>query len=351
MANPSFNAPEALKLILDGFSVHKGDRGELLTLLLLTLARDATVVEAATHLITPSDARSRILAIPDFFGNLLKCTAKPTKIVRQFIDEFKGCFMHFNHFIKVHEWALLRQDYLLGYMARGAAVLCANNQPGVDIVLMGMHGTRAHTSNLIPILVQTKNDATYTAQPDDALFDAMDPYALKIWDHVTAKTTKPVIRIVFALAVQREDARLTVVKKTKTSVINGVEAKFEAYDFWVAGLASGVLTPIPPQAEDLWDALLQASYGWNEPYKGLNARPKALRRSMNAGGGTHPDHWDSWVLPRSASHDIATKTKGKGQTDSEDVFGLKNPNPSVPPPARSSASTEQASRSRNTGTR
>src|ERR1700730_2141080 len=40
MQRPSFDAPEAMKSVLDGFSVHKGDRGELLGLLLLILAHD-----------------------------------------------------------------------------------------------------------------------------------------------------------------------------------------------------------------------------------------------------------------------------------------------------------------------
>jgi hypothetical protein len=43
MQNESFNAPMALKSVMEGFAMSESDRGELLVLLLLTLARDATV--------------------------------------------------------------------------------------------------------------------------------------------------------------------------------------------------------------------------------------------------------------------------------------------------------------------
>jgi hypothetical protein len=43
MQDASFNAIEAMKSVLGGFSIHKGDQGELLVMLLLTLARDAAV--------------------------------------------------------------------------------------------------------------------------------------------------------------------------------------------------------------------------------------------------------------------------------------------------------------------
>jgi hypothetical protein len=43
MARESFDAVIAFKPILEGFAVHKGNRGEFLALLLLTLARDDAV--------------------------------------------------------------------------------------------------------------------------------------------------------------------------------------------------------------------------------------------------------------------------------------------------------------------
>jgi hypothetical protein len=46
MQRGSFNAPKALKSVMEGFSISKGDRGEFLVLLLLILARDATVGDA-----------------------------------------------------------------------------------------------------------------------------------------------------------------------------------------------------------------------------------------------------------------------------------------------------------------
>lgn len=39
----SFDAVEAFKFIHEGFAIHKGDRGEFLTMLLMMLARDKAV--------------------------------------------------------------------------------------------------------------------------------------------------------------------------------------------------------------------------------------------------------------------------------------------------------------------
>jgi len=38
MAQPSFNVPKAMKSVLEGFSINKGDRGEFLVILIV--ARD-----------------------------------------------------------------------------------------------------------------------------------------------------------------------------------------------------------------------------------------------------------------------------------------------------------------------
>ena len=43
MQKRSFNAPKALKSVMEGFSISKGDGGKFLVLLLLILARDTTV--------------------------------------------------------------------------------------------------------------------------------------------------------------------------------------------------------------------------------------------------------------------------------------------------------------------
>jgi hypothetical protein len=43
MAQKFFNAPVRLKSVLEGFAVHRGEHGEFVALLLLTLARDAAV--------------------------------------------------------------------------------------------------------------------------------------------------------------------------------------------------------------------------------------------------------------------------------------------------------------------
>ncbi|TFY64621.1 hypothetical protein EVJ58_g2500 [Rhodofomes roseus] len=314
MSDPSFNAPEALKLVLNKFSVHKGDRGELLTLLLLTLARDATVGKADESGRPDSGVRGRMFKISDFFGNLLQgfqpnpghedsrvsesehLSVDKVSTIDDFIRDFRECYLHFNHFVKLHQQSVPNPKNLLALLARGAAVLCANNQPGVDAILTGIHGDYAHPSKLCVILVQSKNDSKYTAVPQEEIFNAMDPYVSEMLvPPDETLDTKPIIRIVFALAVERKNARLTVKKRTNRSKVKGQLIKWDSYDLWIGGLASAVFGPISPEAEDVWKALLQASYGWDDPYKFLDHATKALRRSMNAGAGTHEDFWNAWV--------------------------------------------------------
>jgi hypothetical protein len=49
MAQPSFNVPKAMKSVLEGFSINKGDRGEFLIMLLFTIARDKAVGTPDKH--------------------------------------------------------------------------------------------------------------------------------------------------------------------------------------------------------------------------------------------------------------------------------------------------------------
>ena len=138
MQRGSFNTPKALKLVMEDFSILKGDRGEFLVLLLLILARDTTV--------GPPDEFGRPIegmrwfGLTDFlYGQAFRKQTAPSQLVDansiraldMLPQDFPNAQVHFSHFVKVHEYKAIDITSLLLLQGRGAAVLCANNQTGI----------------------------------------------------------------------------------------------------------------------------------------------------------------------------------------------------------------------------
>ncbi|KAF8240637.1 hypothetical protein L208DRAFT_511167 [Tricholoma matsutake] len=114
----------------------------------------------------------------------------------------------------------------------------------------------------------------------------MNPYDLGILKPGDAPV--PVIRIFFALAAKTPS--LHVSRHASLPTYNAV-----VYDIWSAGLSSHFLNPIDPQT-DIWDGLLQASYGWKDIYKAATDVERELRRSMNPGAADDGRHWTRWAV-------------------------------------------------------
>ena len=73
---------------------------------------------------------------------------------------FARASLYFNHFIKVHNAKMVNRKYLWCLFCRGAAVICANNQCGIDIIIPVLMGNILDPKFITAILVQVKNDAT-----------------------------------------------------------------------------------------------------------------------------------------------------------------------------------------------
>jgi hypothetical protein len=292
MQRQSFHAPNALKSVMEGFSISKGDCGEFLVLLLLVLARDATV-GVPDNFGRPITGR-RWFGLLDFlYGQLFRQQARASKTVdktsvkalKKLEEDFPKAWLHFNHYVKVHEHEAIDIVSLLLLQGRGAAVLCANNQAGLDAVnVFLMNDTQLIRDNVGLILMQIKNNSKYTTTVKAKLFDAMDPYDLGILDD--SDDAVPLIKIVFALAAKTPC--LKVVRLPPTSEYDAI-----VYEIWCAGISPDVLNPIKPQQAGTWDSLLQASYGWKELYKGTSAVTGDLRRSAMPGAAHDSGHTDS----------------------------------------------------------
>ena len=277
----TFKAAETLQSCLEGYSIHKGDRGELLVMLLFTLARDRAIGDP-DEFGRPRSKR-RWCSVPDF----MKALFKSNPYSDASLGHLANSKIFFNHWVKVHQYAMVNVKYLAQLMRRGAAVLCATNQPGVDgIVPFLIRGYTIFVENIGIILWQGKNDLKFTDEPNPKLFKAMDPYALGI---LNPGDNVPIIRIVFALA-------------SKTPCIKRVECQdgLDSCDLWVGGISPTVFTPVGDRDADSWMALLQASYGWEDVYKN-NSDGKAdkmeegLRRSLNPGTAKDKHHWENWA--------------------------------------------------------
>jgi hypothetical protein len=278
--------------------IDRGLRGELVAALLIMQARDA------------SSARSRSVFVTDFIKALLPDdgykelqSSRPPHSqdlddTRTFEEIFKGYAMWFNHVIRIRNSNMINVRSLWKFITRGAMVMCANNQRGVDIVLpiCGPSGKLSHR-NVTAILVQVKNDVTYKGF-DKTLFDAMDPFRTGLFSD--GDSALPVIRMVFALASDQHGVSFSPVPERRHHA-----GRFTAYDIWCAGLSEFTFKDIDEDVEPYRKLLTRSlqprdAYGLDEmkdQYQDdltINARG-SLRRRMEPLADLRDEHNHSHV--------------------------------------------------------
>ncbi|KAM6499175.1 hypothetical protein JOM56_004683 [Amanita muscaria] len=277
-------AAEMLTSCLNGYSIHKGDRGELLVMLLFTLARDRAVGQPDEY--GRPDSGQRWCSVPKFMNALFEFERHPPGGA-SLEASFAKSKIFFNHWVKVHQYTVVDVQYLAQLMRRGAALLCATNQAGIDgIIPYLLTGYTIFPKNVGVILWQSKNDAKFTDEPKHSLFKAMNPYKLGI---LNEEDNIPIIRIVFALASKKPCL-------ARVACEDGVNS----LDLWVAGISPTVFSPVGDDDASIWTALLQATYGWEDIYKKnpdgrTDPAEEGLRRSMNPGTAKDGSHWDNWA--------------------------------------------------------
>ena len=286
MGRKSFDPVQAFKSILDGFAVHKGDRGEFLVLLLFTMARDEAV--GPPRLKQPN---RRFFKLASFVcGNLFNPSAcvGTASALKRLEQDFPEAMMHFNHFVKFHDFSSVNKTKLLYLTTRGAGGLCANSQDAIDTINIFLKsGTKITIDNIGFILCQVKNDSVYSQYPKKKYFDSMDPYRLSILDE--ADKAVPLIKIFFALAAKTPSFHVT--RHNPSPEYDAV-----VYEIWISGLSQDFLAPIKDNHQAIiWESLLQASYGWKDIYKAETTAARDLRKSMNPGAADDEAHWSSWI--------------------------------------------------------
>ncbi|KAI0313065.1 hypothetical protein OF83DRAFT_1066111, partial [Amylostereum chailletii] len=220
------------------------------------MASKETRLDPAKHADLDEDgfATRRVVKVTDFLVALLKADVLgqlPARYAehraedrdRPLRDTFQEGHIWFNHFVKADDLDVFNDtDYLARLIVRGAAVICPNNQRGVDIIVPVLFGTVLHPDSVSAILVQVKTDRSYTTSPREYTFEATDPFQVGIFSdkgRSDAEAARPVIRMVFALASSRSG----------TSCPSSASApdKFTAYDIWCAGTSHETFIPIREQ--------------------------------------------------------------------------------------------------------
>lgn len=289
------NVPLAMEGVLGGYSIHQGDRGEVLVALLLTLARDAVI-----HYPDNPDYDTPIVQTLPLFEKLFTQYADIIKVMtptlspasnrtKTFEQMLAKSATHFNHFVKLQQQGFLTDEHLALLIARGAFILCANGDTGVDLIGVALRDKAKpiSSSNIIIFLFQVKNDARYTRVPKEELFDLMDPFALGLVREEDANDVV-VVRVVTAL---NAIPSITAMPRRKTK-----NDKFTAYDIWCSGMSHKVYAPIQENQGNTWDALLSASHGWKKLYEGKETAT-SLRRQENASAAADTAHWSNWATP------------------------------------------------------
>ncbi|KAF8346723.1 hypothetical protein F5887DRAFT_1073392 [Amanita rubescens] len=268
MSNPKFNLPASLLRELQTPGLDKGTRGELVCLVLLLLACDKAVAATAT----------RAFPVCEFFKNLLNTDhyaelleAEPTRqdnVESSFQKTFADSKIYFNHFIKIHDPRVVNRKYLWMLIARGAAVLCANNQADIDIVVPFTYSdAKLGRKNVSAILIQVKNDRKFSTTPIRWLFDGMNPFFVGLFDH--SDEPLPVIRMVFALSsakpgvtiMEPEGSRKAKETKAKKS------PRYTSYDIWCAGAFAETFAVINEIEEEVYKQLLKVCNKFPQSYE------------------------------------------------------------------------------------
>jgi hypothetical protein len=213
--------------------------------------------------------------------------AKSIHALGMLAKDFPNAKLHFSHFVKVHEHKAIDIISLLLLQGWGGGVLCANNQAGADAINVFLRDSlKLHQDNMWFVLYQIKNDPSYSKNPQQKLFDAMDPYDLKMIE--ADAPAVPLIKIVFALA-----ARTTSLNVVCHSPMKEYPAVI--YEIWCAGMSPDILGPIKQQQVGVWDSLLQASYGWKELYKTTSEVTADLWRSATPGVARDVSPYSPWA--------------------------------------------------------
>ncbi|KAH9962325.1 hypothetical protein BJV74DRAFT_954499 [Russula compacta] len=216
--------------------IDRGRRGELVAALVIMQARDNAA--------RASPANRRWVSVREFMKALLPSShfdqlqdsrpysSRPGEDI-SFNDTFSHYAMWFNHVIKIQHGKMINSEHLWKYITRGAMVICADNQHGVDIVY--------------PLVMQRVQRWV-----EETLFDSMDPFDVGLFSD--GQQPRPVLRVVSALASPQS----SVIVRPNREAVDDAD-QFTAFDIWCAGLTQSTFECIEEKDVESYKLLLERS--------------------------------------------------------------------------------------------
>jgi hypothetical protein len=256
-----------LSTYMDANCISVGERGELVAALLVMQARDTLAKLTGERSVGVIDFMEKLVSYPGIRA-VLPQFARENDGELKFQEAFKDSRIWMNHVLKVRNTDLINVKHLWTFVTRGAMIICANGQRGIDLVIPVVHsgGVLARHS-MTAILIQVKNDKNF-ATVHSHLFDEMNPLNIGVFD--STAQSRPVIRMVFALAsdtcevtcVTPERRSQRIAPKSK----NPSKPPFTAYDFWCSGLDTKTFPIIHDQDRYPYQHLLARTLNGDQLY-------------------------------------------------------------------------------------
>jgi len=295
----SSDVPRFLLREWESGGLSKGNRGEMVAALIFLLARDRA----------RQTSRQRYINVPAFFSALVDEQYSPTIMNsppftlrmddenKTFSDMFNKSYIWFNHFINVEDFLVINRKHLWGFIARGCAIICADNQYGVDIIIPIVFGDGPlEPSKISAIFVQVRNRRNYST-PKREPFEDMDPWDVGML--ATGDAPLPMIRILFSMDSDDPTVHVWKAPERRTNPTRAAKAVpkprgLTTYDIWLGGVSKETLSGVTTENESAWKETLKAARDHRRDiFVSGRLRDQAanLTRAQFPLASVHPTHW------------------------------------------------------------
>ncbi|KAF8512030.1 hypothetical protein BU17DRAFT_69392 [Hysterangium stoloniferum] len=351
MQHSNFKSCQALRQILEWPGMSKGDRGEVITCNITIDTLDRLMFQTkrleSESLIVPVTSYFEALFAQGIYNERIKDRV-PSMLNtmshnKSFAETFKDSRIYVTHFIKIYDSRVLSIEFLGRLAARGARVLCADNQFGIDVALPMLYKDPDSGKEFVSVIMnvilvppvlrtdplvllipiddgitmkQSKNDFRYSDKPIDFLFDKMSPFDLRIFDK--SSDPPPVIRMVYALASSKSKVT-TVARGARTQLSTGKKKKYAFqkdpytyFDIWCAQASSETFGAIQFEDNETYNELLKLSKDVPKMFEPEEISTKEVVQSMYPGATSDPGHWNSFVK---LSMDGGIESSDKGESE------------------------------------
>ncbi|KAF8497011.1 hypothetical protein BU17DRAFT_72417 [Hysterangium stoloniferum] len=288
---------EAAAIILEWPGMSKGDRGEVITCNITIDTLDRLIFQTKRL-----ESESLIVPVTSYFEALFAQGIYNERIK----DHIHGSTLR-----------MLSIEFLWRLAARGAGVLCADNQFGIDVALPMLYKDPDSGKEFVSVIMkQSKNDFRYSDKPIDFLFDKMSPFDLRIFDK--SSDPPPVIRMVYALASSKSKVT-TVARGVRTQPSREKKKKYAfqkdpytSFDIWCAQASSETFGAIQFEDNETYNELLKLSKDVPKMFEPEEISTKEVVQSMYPGATSDSGHWNSFVK---LSMDGRIESSDKGESE------------------------------------